>query len=101
MQNSMVAYFFVKEKNMNFLFRTMEPEEIKYTYSQSHQLNAQTGCIGHLRGDMDSDGEAFYTSWDNANKELKKELDSLLLIIKKSLESKTEKGFLLRIKTDI
>ena len=56
---------------MDISIRTIKSEEIKYTYSQSHQLNAQTGCIGHLRGDMDSDGEAFYTSWDNAIKDLK------------------------------
>lgn len=49
----------------------MKQEEIKYTYAQSYQLNAQTGCIGHLRGDMDSDGEAFYSSWDNHTKSLK------------------------------
>ena len=41
---------------MDISIRTIKSEEIKYTYSQSHQLNAQTGCIGHLRGDMDSDG---------------------------------------------
>lgn len=32
--------------------RPFTPEEQKYTYSQSMQLEGQTGCIGHLRGDF-------------------------------------------------
>ncbi len=28
-----------------------------YSYTQSHQLMMQTGCIGHLRGDFGSTGE--------------------------------------------
>lgn len=28
-----------------------QPEQ-KYTYAQSMQLEGQTGCIGHLRGDF-------------------------------------------------
>ena len=40
----------------------MLPAEQKYSYSQSSQLISQTGCIGHLRGDMDTNGEGFFTS---------------------------------------
>ena len=52
-------------------FRVLLPEERKYTYSQSQQINMQTGCIGHLRADMDSNGEGFFSSWDDFRKDLK------------------------------
>ncbi len=39
--------------------------ERKYTYTLSMQLQGQTGCIGHLRGDFDRDGNSFFTSWDD------------------------------------
>ena len=38
----------------------MLPAEQKYTYSQSSQIMGQTGCIGHLRGDMDTNGNGFF-----------------------------------------
>ena len=31
---------------------SMTPQERMYSYSQSSQIEAQTGCIGHLRGDL-------------------------------------------------
>ena len=43
--------------------REMTQSEQKYTYRQSHQLDAQTGCIGYLRGDFGSTGKEFYSSW--------------------------------------
>lgn len=43
--------------------REMIPAEQKYTYRQSHQLDAQTGCIGYLRGDFGTTGKEFYSSW--------------------------------------
>ena len=46
------------------------PNEQLYTYSQSAQLEAQTGCIGHLRGYLDG-GQSFITSWDDHNRTLK------------------------------
>ncbi len=49
----------------------MKPEERNYTYSQSQQISMQTGCIGHLRADMDSSGEGFFSSWDDFRKDLK------------------------------
>ena len=52
-------------------FRVMKPEERNYTYSQSQQISMQTGCIGHLRADMDSNGEGFFSSWDDFRKDLK------------------------------
>jgi len=49
----------------------MKPEEQAYTYSQSQQISMQTGCIGHLRADMDSGGEGFFSSWNDFRKDLK------------------------------
>ena len=40
-------------------------EERKYTYAQSRQLQGQTGSIGHLRGDFDSGGFGFYSTWQD------------------------------------
>ncbi len=55
---------------MNITIRPMTKAEHKYAYTQSQQLNGQTGCIGHLRGDMGG-GEEFYTSWDDHQPDLK------------------------------
>lgn len=52
-------------------FRVLQPTERNYTYSQSQQISMQTGCIGHLRADMDSNGEGFFSSWDDFRKDLK------------------------------
>ena len=51
--------------------REMIPAEQKYTYRQSHQLDAQTGCIGYLRGDFGTTGKEFYSSWFNNTAYLK------------------------------
>jgi hypothetical protein len=51
--------------------RPLTEAERKYTYTQSVQLQGQTGCIGHLRGDFDRDGNGFFTSWDDHRKEWK------------------------------
>ncbi len=56
---------------MNFTIRPMTRAERNYSYSQNQQLIGQTGCIGHLRGDMGSNGQAFYTSWDDHRPDLK------------------------------
>ena len=56
---------------MKITIRPMTQAEHKYSYTESSQLMAQTGCIGHLRGDMGSDGLGFYTSWDDHQPELK------------------------------
>ena len=50
---------------MKMDIRPLTEAERKYTFSQSQQLFGQTACIGHLRGDMDTDGTGFFTSWDN------------------------------------
>lgn len=37
---------------MKFQITSMTPEERLYAYSQSSQIEGQTGCIGYLRGDL-------------------------------------------------
>lgn len=49
---------------MKMDYRIMTAEERKYTYAQSQQLSMQTGLIGYLRADMDSNGEGFFSSWN-------------------------------------
>jgi len=63
--------------------RPMTPTEQKYTYAQSMQLQGQTGSIGRLRGDFDSSGHGFFTTWDDHRKqwktdEFKSELDGVI-----------------------
>ena len=63
--------------------RELTQPEQKYTYRQSHQLGAQTGCIGYLRGDFGSTGKEFYSSWfDNMaylkTPEFQAELDTVV-----------------------
>ena len=63
--------------------RPTTPSERKYTYAQSMQLQGQTGSIGRLRGDFDSSGHGFFTTWDDHRKqwktdEFKSELDGVI-----------------------
>lgn len=63
--------------------RPLTPEEQKYTYSASTQLEGQTGCIGHLRGDFADSGYGFYTIWFDhraqwKTEEFKAELDDVI-----------------------
>ena len=56
---------------MELNIRPLKYEERKYTYAQSQQLRGQTGSIGRLRGDFDSGGFGFYTTWEDHCKSLK------------------------------
>ena len=63
--------------------RAIAPNEWNYTYSQSMQITGQTGNIGHLRGDFDSGGYGFYTTWSDhrpqwKTDEFKTELDEVI-----------------------
>lgn len=63
--------------------RPMKQEEHNYSYSQSQQISMQTGFIGYLRADMGTDGNSFFSSWNEFRKDLKtdefkKEFDSII-----------------------
>lgn len=51
--------------------RALTSAEQKYTYAQSMQLEGQTANIGHLRGDFDSSGYGFYTTWTDTRTQWK------------------------------
>ncbi len=56
---------------MDMSVRPMEGTEHLYCYSQSSQLTGQTGCIGYLRADMDSNGKGFFHTWNELQSNLK------------------------------
>ena len=63
--------------------RALTQSEQKYTYAQSMQLEGQTGCIGHLRGDFAPSGYGFYTTWSDTRgqwktDEFQSELDEVI-----------------------
>ena len=53
--------------------RPMTAEERMYSYTQSQQISMQTGLIGYLRADMDSNGKGFFSSWNGFRDSLKTE----------------------------
>lgn len=68
---------------MELRIRPMRYEERKYAYNQSSQLEGQTACIGHLRGDFGSGGKEFWTTWEDHRQqwktdEFKSELDEVI-----------------------
>lgn len=56
---------------MDLDMRALTEKEDKYTFSNSMQISMQCGLIGHLRADMDSDGNGFFSSWEDYRNELK------------------------------
>ena len=58
---------------MDMTIRAMKPDERNYSYTQEKSVQKNTGCIGHLRGDMGRSSEEFYTSWDDHEASLKTE----------------------------
>ena len=46
-------------------FRPATEQERLYTYAQTHELYMHSACLGHLRGDFDSGGYGFYTTWED------------------------------------
>lgn len=48
---------------MNLTIRPMMVPERMYSYAQSQQITMRTGTIGYLRGDFDSNGNGFHTTW--------------------------------------
>jgi hypothetical protein len=59
---------------MELTIRPMTRTEDMYAYTQSSQIMGQTGCIGHLRADMDSNGTGFFSSWEDHRRDLKTDL---------------------------
>lgn len=51
--------------------RAMLDIEDKYSFRQSSQLSSQTGLIGYLRADMDTNGNGFFSSWTDYRSDLK------------------------------
>ena len=56
---------------IDFERRPTTEAEDKYTFRQSSQISGQTGLIGWLRADMDTDGNGFFSSWNDWRKDLK------------------------------
>ena len=56
---------------MEFEKRAMVAAEDKYTFRQRQQISSQTGLIGYLRADMDSNGMGFFSSWFDWREDLK------------------------------
>ena len=72
----------------------MKESERKYTFNQSHQIEMQTGLIGYLRADMDSNGKGFFSTWNEFNptlktEEFKREFDDVINALR--LDNKFEK----------
>ena len=42
--------------------RPMTKPEMMYCYTQSQQIRSQTGNIGYLRADMDTNGKGFFST---------------------------------------
>lgn len=84
---------------MEFEKRAMTLEEDKYTFHQSHQINGQTGLIGYLRADMDTNGTGFFSTWTDhcehwKTQEFKEEFD-------KMINSLREEGDILHSRKDM
>ena len=76
MRQFMASTYRNKEQQKNkrgekMKIRPLYMDEQKYTYAQSTQIEGQTGCIGHLRGDFGSGGKEFFTSWFDHRRDLK------------------------------
>ena len=68
---------------MEISLRPTVGPEYMYSYTQSQQLIMQSGNIGYLRADMDSNGMGFYTTWNDYRpsyntQEFKDELDKVI-----------------------
>jgi hypothetical protein len=50
---------------MDISIRPMKKEEESFCYTQEQKLMEESGCIGHLRADMDTNGKGFFSSWDD------------------------------------
>lgn len=68
---------------MDYTIRLMKPEEYNFAYTQKQHILEGSGCIGHLRVDLGSNGQGFYSNWDDHRPELnspefKQEFDDVI-----------------------
>lgn len=94
--------FHIIANEPRFPIRPMTEHEKMYCYTQSQQLLMQTGCIGYLRADFDSNGNNFYSTWFDYRKELKSdafkaEFDEVI----NALREKSEYGGLLKGRSEM
>lgn len=87
---------------MEMTIRPITTQEKSYCYAQSQQLTMQTGSIGYLRADFDSNGKNFYSTWFDHRKELKSdafksEFDDVI----NALRENPEYGGILKSRTDM
>ena len=84
---------------MELSIRPMTRPEQMYCYSQSGQICSQTGNIGYLRADMDTNGQGFFSTWNDFQRDLKtdefkEEFDDVINQLRNSgfLKNRTELG---------
>ena len=51
--------------------RPVTGAERLYLYSQSPQIDGQTGCVGHLRADLEAGSDRFFSVWEDHRPALK------------------------------
>lgn len=69
--------------NKPVVWKPIEAEKADWLYSGRKEADAESGCIGHLRGDFGRSGTEFWTSWfDHSanlnNEEFRKELQAVV-----------------------
>lgn len=79
--------------------RAMTEAEDKYTFRQSSQISGQCGLIGHLRADMDTDGDGFFSSWFDYRPDLK--TDDFKAEFEEVINSLREEGDVLHSRSDL
>ena len=79
--------------------RAMIEAEDKYTFRQSSQISSQTGLIGYLRADMDTDGNGFFSSWNDYRRDLK--TDEFKQEFDEVINSLREEGDILHNRKDL
>ena len=84
---------------MEFEKRAITEAEDKYTFRQSSQISGQCGLIGHLRADMDTDGNGFFSSWTDYRADLK--TDEFKAELDEVINSLREEGDLLHSRSDL
>ena len=67
-------------------------KEKLYVYANSSQISSQTGLIGHLRADMDTNGKGFFSSWWPYRKDLI--IDEFKTELDKQINELRQKDFL-------